>query len=64
MAGLNKATFPPVRVLQLACDLCGIQQCREPHPLKRQRPSLITHLGGSYSMVPSLMVSKCFSCVL
>lgn len=64
MAGLRKASFPPVSFLQLACDVCGIQQCGEPHPLKRQRPSLTTHTGGYYSMVPSLMVSKCFSCVL
>lgn len=62
-AGSNKATFPPVRFLQLACDLCGIQQCREPHSLNRQRPSDYPP-RRLYSMVPGLMVSKCFSCVL
>lgn len=59
-AGSNKATFPPVRFLQLACDLCGIQQCREPHSLNSQRPSLITHLGGCYSVVPGLRCLSAF----
>lgn len=38
MAGLSKASFPPVRFLQLACDLRGTQQCGEPHPSNVKDP--------------------------